>query len=129
MNRTFRDLHLGVQGKDVKLLQTKLRNLGFEISSNEINDGIFGSKTEEAVKKFQERHNLKQTGRVDKQSANKLRDMMKNKTGDKKRLHQDDSSSNRRFSHSPSADSTLFVVQGRAQDADAQPWTTKRVES
>jgi peptidoglycan hydrolase-like protein with peptidoglycan-binding domain len=72
MNNSFRKLSLGICGEDGKLLQNRLKKFGFDISDDEINEGIFGSKTEIAVKKFQERNNLKMTGVIDKNWQNKI---------------------------------------------------------
>jgi peptidoglycan hydrolase-like protein with peptidoglycan-binding domain len=47
-------LRKGSQGKDVKYLQDILNSLGYSV----IADGIFGTKTEAAVKKFQKDNGL-----------------------------------------------------------------------
>jgi hypothetical protein len=44
MNDSFRKLSPGMYGEDVKLLQTSLKHLGFDISDDEISEGIFGPK-------------------------------------------------------------------------------------
>ena len=51
----------GSQGTAVKTLQGKLEKLGFELGAQ---DGVFGPKTESAVKRFQTRHDLKADGIV-----------------------------------------------------------------
>lgn len=48
-------LRKGDKGENVKTLQSKLKTLGFLQGTV---DGIFGPKTEEAVKKFQKNNNL-----------------------------------------------------------------------
>lgn len=48
----------GLAGKDVKALQEKLNGMGAKLDL----DGIFGPKTEAALKKFQEENNLKVDG-------------------------------------------------------------------
>ena len=49
-----------MEGNDVKQLQTKLNSLGYACGSA---DGIFGSKTESALKKFQQANNLEADGK------------------------------------------------------------------
>src|SRR5215204_3979026 len=108
MEGSFRKLSLGMRGKDVRLLQNRLTKLGFDISDDEINEGIFGSKTENAVKKFQERNNLKQTGIVDKKLSTKIF-----RSAPKERKDEQPTK--------PYV-SEEFIVQGRVLDADAQPF-------
>jgi peptidoglycan hydrolase-like protein with peptidoglycan-binding domain len=50
-----RVLRVGVRGNDVKTLQTWLDELGYKLPVT----GYFGSMTKAAVKKFQQKHNLK----------------------------------------------------------------------
>ncbi|SJZ97151.1 peptidoglycan DD-metalloendopeptidase family protein [Selenihalanaerobacter shriftii] len=50
----IRDLQRGMMGYDVKLLQQKLNDLGYDISV----DGNFGENTEIAVENFQEKNGL-----------------------------------------------------------------------
>jgi len=45
----------GSRGENVKTLQKSLEKLGFELGAQ---DGVFGPKTEQAVKRFQGKHNL-----------------------------------------------------------------------
>ena len=47
----------GSSGEEVKQIQQKLKNWGYY---NGNVDGVFGSKTQEAVKKFQKANGLKQ---------------------------------------------------------------------
>lgn len=56
-------------GDDVKAVQTKLNELGFNCGKA---DGIFGSKTSAAVKKFQSSVNLKDDGIVGKKTCEAL---------------------------------------------------------
>jgi peptidoglycan hydrolase-like protein with peptidoglycan-binding domain len=51
----------GSRGENVKTLQKSLEKLGFELGSQ---DGVFGPKTEQAVKRFQSKHNLEADGIV-----------------------------------------------------------------
>jgi len=51
----------GSRGENVKTLQKSLEKLGFELGSQ---DGVFGPKTEQAVKRFQGKHNLEADGIV-----------------------------------------------------------------
>jgi peptidoglycan hydrolase-like protein with peptidoglycan-binding domain len=53
-------LRKGSQGQDVKYLQDILKSLGYSV----IADGIFGTKTEVAVKKFQKDYGLVADGIV-----------------------------------------------------------------
>lgn len=55
----------GSVGSEVTFLQNLLTKLGYEIGPI---DGVFGSKTQEAVKKFQKKSNLKQDGIVGPQT-------------------------------------------------------------
>lgn len=52
-----RTLRRGNVGKDVKKLQTALKELGYDLGKPGI-DGIIGPITEKAIKKFQKEHNL-----------------------------------------------------------------------
>jgi len=56
-----RILYRGLQGEDVKILQSKLESLGYVVGPI---DGIFGPLTERAVKNFQKDHGLKVDGIV-----------------------------------------------------------------
>lgn len=56
-------MKVGKIGKDVVTLQTKLTEAGLY---SEAPDGIFGQKTENAVKSFEQDHNLKVDGVADK---------------------------------------------------------------
>lgn len=51
----------GSRGNDVKVVQQKLKKLGYSIAA----DGIFGPKTDSAVRKFQKSKGLKVNGIVD----------------------------------------------------------------
>lgn len=66
-----RDLHKGAIGQDVVYLQRRLKELGY-LTTAERADGIFGPKTEEAVKKMQEVNQLEPTGTVDKATRTML---------------------------------------------------------
>lgn len=55
----------------VETLQDCLKATG-DIKETEITDGKFGKNTEAAVKKFQKANGLKETGRVDPETARKL---------------------------------------------------------
>ncbi|MCG1013159.1 peptidoglycan-binding protein [Tepidanaerobacter sp. GT38] len=50
-----RILYRGLQGEDVKELQSRLESLGYDVGPI---DGIFGPLTENAVKKFQKDNGL-----------------------------------------------------------------------
>lgn len=60
-------LKKGSKGEYVQLLQSKLVNKGYDIGSSGV-DGIFGSKTETAVKQFQQDWGLKVDGIVGTQT-------------------------------------------------------------
>jgi peptidoglycan hydrolase-like protein with peptidoglycan-binding domain len=61
----------GKQGPSprVQQLQARLRELGFQVNS----DGQFGVHTEEAVKAFQRKYGLQETGKVDASTVEALR--------------------------------------------------------
>lgn len=61
----YENLQLGSTGEDVKILQEKLKILGFY---NPVITGEYGLATEEAVSAFQMSNNLKETGRVDRET-------------------------------------------------------------
>jgi len=50
-----RTLYWGLQGEDVRLLQSKLESLGYDVGPI---DGIFGPQTEQAVREFQKDNDL-----------------------------------------------------------------------
>lgn len=56
-----RELRKGITGNDVKDMQTRLKELGYDLGKYGI-DGDFGSDTQAAVMKFQEDNGLEATG-------------------------------------------------------------------
>lgn len=62
-------LKMGSSGSQVKTLQTKLNNWGYNAGTV---DGIFGSKTRDAVKRFQQKNGLAVDGIVGAQTAKAL---------------------------------------------------------
>lgn len=60
-------LKKGDEGEAVRLMQTYLEKLGYDLGSSGI-DGDFGSKTETALKAFQRDHDLKTDGEFGKKS-------------------------------------------------------------
>ena len=64
-------LEKGAKGEDVKKLQQKLFDMGYDLGTSGI-DGIFGPKTQEALKKFQKDSKIKPTGIFDEKTFNKL---------------------------------------------------------
>ncbi len=60
----------------VETLQNCLTALGFNVGKI---DGKFGKGVEEGVKKFQKENGLKETGRVDPETAKKIDDKVKDK--------------------------------------------------
>lgn len=59
-NPTTNNLRVGSRGEAVKQLQRDLSGLGYPLTA----DGIFGAKTDAAVKRFQREHNLTADGFV-----------------------------------------------------------------
>lgn len=59
-------LKVGSSGAQVKTLQTKLNNWGYDVGTV---DGIFGSKTQAAVKRFQQKNGLVADGIVGAKTA------------------------------------------------------------
>lgn len=64
-------LKKGDRGPRVKEIQQRLLKIGFLLGPTHA-DGNFGEKTEEAVRKFQQKHGLKPTGIVDDETYEKL---------------------------------------------------------
>lgn len=56
------ELSNGMKGEDVNRLQTRLKNLGYTAGES---DGIYGTTTDTAVKAFQRRNGLTETGNAD----------------------------------------------------------------
>lgn len=61
----YENLQLGDTGEDVKILQEKLKILGFY---NPIITGEYGLATEEGVSAYQRSRNIRETGRVDEET-------------------------------------------------------------
>lgn len=55
--------------KRVEAIQTALNNMGEQVAV----DGIWGPKTGRALKSFQQKHNLKPTGRADAATLQQLK--------------------------------------------------------
>ena len=66
-------LEKGAKGEDVKKLQQKLFDMGYDIGTAGV-DGIFGPKTQEALRKFQKDSKIKPTGIFDEKTFDKLGD-------------------------------------------------------
>ena len=64
-------LEKGAKGEDVKKLQQKLFDMGYDIGTAGV-DGIFGPKTQEALQKFQKDSKIKPTGIFDQKTFDKL---------------------------------------------------------
>lgn len=62
-------LKLGSTGPEVRKVQQRLKELGYTVGSA---DGDFGKQTEDAVKAFQARNNLKADGQVGTATLNRL---------------------------------------------------------
>lgn len=67
----FQQLQQGDTGEDVKILQEKLKILGFY---NPMITGSFGLATKQGVEAFQEKYNLEVTGVVNQETWNRLLD-------------------------------------------------------
>ena len=63
----------------VKYVQLALQLLGFNLPEHGV-DGEFGPETEDAVKKFKKKFNLGNDGILDRETKNKLIDILKGKT-------------------------------------------------
>jgi hypothetical protein len=70
-------LKRGSRGNDVKTLQTNLTKLGFPCGSI---DGIFGEKTEKAVREFQKKHGLSIDGIAGPKTLGKIAELLKPKS-------------------------------------------------
>jgi peptidoglycan hydrolase-like protein with peptidoglycan-binding domain len=68
-------LRNGDEGQDVRILQTKLEQLGYELPQYHA-DGIFGAETENAVNDFQSASNIPITGIVDSDTWGALTTML-----------------------------------------------------
>ena len=67
---------LNDHGVNVKRLQTLLKKAGYNVGKI---DGVFGKKTENAVKRLQKKHGLTQDGKAGKQTINALKKALKAK--------------------------------------------------
>lgn len=67
-------LKVGAKGNEVKALQEKLNSLGFNCGAA---DGIFGPKTEAAIKAFQQRYGLAVDGIVGPATRAKIEELLK----------------------------------------------------
>jgi len=67
-----RVLTLGAWGADVFALQMHLRDLGYELQA----DGLYGPKTQAAVRDFQERSGIRVTGNVGPETLAALNDAL-----------------------------------------------------
>ncbi|NLT97168.1 MAG: peptidoglycan-binding protein [Christensenellaceae bacterium] len=70
-NVISRLLKKGKKGEDVRLVQQELMMLGYDLGKWGA-DGIFGSQTRNAVRKYQKDHKLKVDGIVGKQTTTAL---------------------------------------------------------
>src|SRR5262245_13868322 len=69
MNLQGRNLSINLAGQDVRLLQSELQQLGFQIPDNELQKSAFGQGTLAAVTQFQNQNKLQATGIVDGATA------------------------------------------------------------
>src|SRR5215204_7469922 len=64
-----RNLSIGMQGDDVRLLHTELRQLGLAVRDDELREARFGESTRDAVSRLQEKNGLRPDGEVDERTA------------------------------------------------------------
>jgi peptidoglycan hydrolase-like protein with peptidoglycan-binding domain len=62
MATSGRPLLVGMKGKDIEELQKMLEQFGYLVMPKNVTKGIFGTKTKDAVKRFQKDNNVTQTG-------------------------------------------------------------------
>lgn len=67
-----RNLKEGLEGADVALLQSELRQIGYAVPEGEAKAQSFGPGTTEAVRSFQKSHQLEETGEVDSITAGRM---------------------------------------------------------
>jgi len=67
-----RDLSIKMQGEDVKLLHTELRQIGYTIPDEEVQQSVFGKGTRQVVLEFQKAERLETTGIVDEKTADRI---------------------------------------------------------
>jgi peptidoglycan hydrolase-like protein with peptidoglycan-binding domain len=67
-----RNLSIEMQGEDVKLLHTELRQIGYTISNEEVQKTFFGRGTRQVVLEFKKAEGLETTGIVDEKTAERL---------------------------------------------------------
>ena len=108
-----RELATPMEGDDVKLLQTELSRLGFEIAEDERAHPRFGETTRQAVLDFQKREALPATGIVDEATAARI-DV---------RVGKEEGTASGKPTPTPTPPSTTppFVVRGRVQHPDGSP--------
>lgn len=97
MNLQGRDLSIGMEGEDVKLLHSELRVLDYEIPDAELRRVFFGLGTQEIIMRFQEELGLESSGVVDEQTAQAINEQVE--------------------AHQPE----LYVVRGQVLNADGSP--------
>ncbi|MFL6201611.1 MAG: peptidoglycan-binding protein, partial [Thermoanaerobaculia bacterium] len=76
MKALNRNLRKDAKGDDVRPLHRELRLLGFRIPASETRAGIFGPRTEAAVREFQEKVGLKATGIVNRATARAINEQI-----------------------------------------------------
>ena len=102
-----RNLSLNKISDDVKRLQEALVYLGYQINSDEHDKGVFGKTTLLSVIKFQNDHNLKQSGKLDSETRAELnREIIKIKP------------------QSTSASKSLYTIKGSVHN---EMWDPMRV--
>ena len=65
---------LGDKDKNVELLHSELRQLGYAIPDDELQKNCFGTATQQAVLKFQKTERLETTGIVDEKTAERIKE-------------------------------------------------------
>jgi len=67
-----RNLSVRMRGEDVKELHRELQALDFKILDSEIEAGFFGKSTQQAVRQFQQQHDLEPAGVVNARTAKEI---------------------------------------------------------
>src|SRR5258706_9103248 len=72
MNVSGRRLHLEIDTGDVRILQSKLSQIGIDIDAKELDEATFGPSTREAIIQLQKDQGLDPTGVVDFVSLDRI---------------------------------------------------------
>jgi murein DD-endopeptidase MepM/ murein hydrolase activator NlpD len=109
--QTFRTLEPGDRGSQVRLVQRALNELGIRTAV----DGVYGSATARAVKRYERREDLPVDGAV---SRGQARGMLKRADMDSSAVDEDGGASTARPRSAPQEGSGTFPVQGEWKQGD-----------